>query len=636
MKKGLSGVMAIVVLIGYLFFSGVADAGTVSFAGYSMEINGTAAETGGVLRLTTAGGGQAGSAFIDTPFMLDAHSSFSTFFQFRISGGNGSGGADGLAFILHNSPAGIDALGATGGGLGYMGIPNSFAVEFDTWTNSGYSDPNSNHIGIDVSGSVTSLATYSAPPDLNSGSPLYAWIDYNGITHLLEVYISNTSVKPDSPVISQVIDIYSFVGSQAYAGFSAGTGGLANVHDIEDLSFTGPAACTPPPSGMVSWWRAEDNALDFIGANDGTLMNGATYAVGMVNEAFSFDGVNDYVQIGARPDLVMTNTLTVDAWIYPTGPGSSIHGGIIVNKEGEYEMARYPDGTIQWAFANTVPGWTWINTGYVAPQNQWTHIALVYDAGTVSTYANGNLVHTYIGAGSIGDVQPAENDFRIGGRQVGDQFFRGLIDEVEIFNRALSGNEIAAIFNAGPEGKCVPVLTVNLDMPTGGTVKGGGISCPALTCIEEYSPGTSVILTATAKNSYKFRGWSGCDVPLRNKCTMKMTEAKEVTANFTGIYNIAGKVVNQTGLPMPNVTVTLESVAGGGGLPPDFVVSEAIVADISRLVVTDIYGKYKFTQLPNGSYKVTPGDVGFTFTPPNQKVTILDANVPGVNFRLMY
>lgn len=117
---------------------------------------------------------------------------------------------------------------------------------------------------------------------------------------------------------------------------------------------------------------------------------------------------------------------------------------------------------------------------------------------------------------------------------------------------------------------------------------------------------------------------------------MLMTEDKNVTANFTGIYNIAGKVVNQNGLPMENVTVTLESVAGGGGQPNEVAPIEALAADINRLVVTDAYGKYKFTQLPNGNYKVTPGDIGFTFTPLNQKVTILDANVTGVNFRLVY
>ncbi|MBI5632847.1 MAG: carboxypeptidase regulatory-like domain-containing protein [Nitrospirae bacterium] len=190
-----------------------------------------------------------------------------------------------------------------------------------------------------------------------------------------------------------------------------------------------------------------------------------------------------------------------------------------------------------------------------------------------------------------------------------------------------------AINWAGGPGVAVQ-LTVNLDLPGGGTVKGGGINCPSVICSQSYNEGTKVTLTAAAKNSYKFRGWTGCDTPLRGKCTMLMTEGKEVTAKFTGIYSIAGRVVNQIGLPMANVTVTLESATPPP--PPDFAGSEAIAADISRLVVTDAYGKYKFIQLPNGSYKVTPGDIGFTFTPLNQKVTIFDGHRTGVNFRLVY
>ncbi|MCW5626351.1 MAG: hypothetical protein KIT73_16675, partial [Burkholderiales bacterium] len=126
----------------------------------------------------------------------------------------------------------------------------------------------------------------------------------------------------------------------------------------------------------------------------------------------------DVVNVGNRANLQMSETLTMEAWIKPTGPGGlPTEGGIIMNREGEYEVARFADGSIRWAFANTNPGWNWINTGYVAPTNEWTHIAVVYDRGLVQTYANGVLVHTFQGSGNIGDVAPAQNDFRIGGRQ---------------------------------------------------------------------------------------------------------------------------------------------------------------------------------------------------------------------------
>lgn len=75
-------------------------------------------------------------------------------------------------------------------------------------------------------------------------------------------------------------------------------------------------ACTPPPSGLVSWWDGDSvsgtTAFDIWDGNDGTLQNGATFAPGMVGEAFSFDGVNDYVNVPDNANLDL-NEFTVEA-----------------------------------------------------------------------------------------------------------------------------------------------------------------------------------------------------------------------------------------------------------------------------------------------------------------------------------
>lgn len=197
------------------------------------------------------------------------------------------------------------------------------------------------------------------------------------------------------------------------------------------------------PTDMT--YRANDGAAN---SND-ALINLRFYQGPIASPAgscFYFDGVDDYVQVGNRPALVMNNRFTIEAWIFPVGAGSGVGGvgGIIINKEGEYEIARFSDGSIQYALANANPGWNWINTGYVAPLFQWTHLALVYDNGQIRLYANGTLVHTRNGSGSIGDVDPAQNDFRIGGRQnaAANQYFHGLIDEVRVWNRVRTVKEI--------------------------------------------------------------------------------------------------------------------------------------------------------------------------------------------------
>ena len=130
---------------------------------------------------------------------------------------------------------------------------------------------------------------------------------------------------------------------------------------------------------------------------------------------------------------------------------------MIAGKEGEYVLARLPNGKIEWAFANSNPGWQLTDTGFVAPLNQWTHIAVTYDNGVIRTYANGNLVHTFNGSGAIGDANTGQNDFRIGGRQMQiiTHYFQGRLDEVRLYNLALTASEVSALVgtaNLGPIG----------------------------------------------------------------------------------------------------------------------------------------------------------------------------------------
>ena len=125
-----------------------------------------------------------------------------------------------------------------------------------------------------------------------------------------------------------------------------------------------------------------------------------------------------------------------------------------MNKEGEYEIGRFPDGTIQWAMGNSSPGWAWFNTGVVAPTNQWTHLVLVYSNSVACTYVNGTLAHAKTCTGNVGDAAPSQNDFRIGGRQGVAQLFQGSIDEVGVYSRVLTSNEIAGLYTLGSAGKC--------------------------------------------------------------------------------------------------------------------------------------------------------------------------------------
>src|SRR5207247_523750 len=79
--------------------------------------------------------------------------------------------------------------------------------------------------------------------------------------------------------------------------------------------------CANAPSNLVSWWQAEGNSNDFAGGNNGILRNGATFAAGKVGSAFSFDGVNDYVEVpnSANISFATNAPMSFELWAYRIG-----------------------------------------------------------------------------------------------------------------------------------------------------------------------------------------------------------------------------------------------------------------------------------------------------------------------------
>ncbi len=162
--------------------------------------------------------------------------------------------------------------------------------------------------------------------------------------------------------------------------------------------------------------------------------------------ALSFDGNDDYITMGNPAQLSFpTQSVTLQASVYPTGPGTPVGGGMIINKEGEYEIARWPDGSLRYAIALSGANWFWINTGINIPLNVWTQVTFQYnrDLNNISVYINGILSYSNPTFGNITDAEPSLDEFRVGGRQLENtQHFEGSIDEVRIWGRALSEVEI--------------------------------------------------------------------------------------------------------------------------------------------------------------------------------------------------
>ncbi|MGB7250555.1 MAG: PQQ-dependent sugar dehydrogenase, partial [Phormidesmis sp.] len=203
-----------------------------AFANFSdasgLRLNGSADVTAGVLQLTPAENWQNGSAFYNQAINIGPDTSLSTEFQFQLSDGDGIAGADGFTFMLQSDN--LTTLGAAGSGLGYDGISQSVAVEFDTYK---WKELNNNHVAVLKNGNKSKHLAIATPTlDLNGGDILNAWIDYDGATNLLEVFVSGSANKPGASLLSHNINLDAILSSTAYAGFSGGTGGLTNAQDI--------------------------------------------------------------------------------------------------------------------------------------------------------------------------------------------------------------------------------------------------------------------------------------------------------------------------------------------------------------------------------------------------------------------
>ena len=210
-----------------------------------------------------------------------------------------------------------------------------------------------------------------------------------------------------------------------------------------------PAACTPAPAGLVSWWPGGSNANDIIGNNHGTLMNGATFAAGKVGQAFCFDGVKDYVSVPHNAAFNFSNALTIEAWVKTATSGRYI----LTKNDDSFYLAIGPGSTTPNKlsfFLNHVSA-GWLQGTSDLTDDQWHHVAGTYDGANLKVFVDGNLENSVARSGNI---QTGTNSVFIGVRSLASNF-AGLLDEVSIYNRALSAAEIQAIYSAGSAGKCL-------------------------------------------------------------------------------------------------------------------------------------------------------------------------------------
>jgi hypothetical protein len=257
------------------------------------------------------------------------------------------------------------------------------------------------------------------------------------------------------------------------------------------IDYTGIANQRTAIPGLVAWYLMEGSTADVVGSHNPSATNAVTFVPGQVGRGAKFDGATSYIDIPDSPALDNTQ-FTLDAWVRPDGPGPNTDGwgsaiiqkllarptgdwigSVLLNWRAEDNRFILGRGDIR-SSSNVV-----FSTHTFAP-GHFYHVAATYDGTTAKLYVNGVL------EGQCVPTTPLTYDsspWTIGSgnanfRSIGyARTWNGVIDEAQIYNRALSASEIQAIYNAGqsqpaPTPGAVPTVAPSRVQSSGSAASG--------------------------------------------------------------------------------------------------------------------------------------------------------------------
>jgi subtilisin-like proprotein convertase family protein len=222
--------------------------------------------------------------------------------------------------------------------------------------------------------------------------------------------------------------------------------------------------------GIATWWRGEGNAVDAVSGANGTFNSPAAVAPGLIGQGFTFPGTSrGGINVPDVPALQLTRSLSIEGWVFvtnpPSGPGEIIFRGDVRGGLDPYFLdveprGGFPTGCLQFGIEDAFGGNTFIACG--TPIGNWAHLAATLEdsSGSMRIYTNGVLaVQTTTGVRPLGPLDPnSQPGVGIGNHSSQptapwDYPFRGRVDELSVYQRAISASEVKAIYNLRTAGK---------------------------------------------------------------------------------------------------------------------------------------------------------------------------------------
>lgn len=303
-------------------------------------------------------------------------------------------------------------------------------------------------------------------------------------------------------------------------------------------------------TGLVAAYGFDEGSGSTLGDSSGNnnvgVISGATFVPGFSGQALSFDGVNDLVTIADSNSLDLSTGLTIEAWVQPK---DLIGWSTVVLKERSGNALSYAlyasDNTSNppAGYVDSSPNQGSVRGASPLQLDVWSHLAVTYDAQFLKMYVNGILVNQ---SAVSGNLTTSSQPLRIGGNTVyADEYFRGLIDEVRIYNRPLSSAELLA----------------NMSVSVGGTVDSLAPTASITSPVNNSSvSGIATINVAAADNVAVGTVWLYLNGALLSTDSSAPYQTILDTRNLSnGSYTLAGQVLdirgNWASIPPVNFSV---------------------------------------------------------------------------------
>ena len=282
--------------------------------------------------------------------------------------------------------------------------------------------------------------------------------------------------------------IYRYVIRAADAASNLGP--YSNIVNVTTL------ATNPQLVAAYSFEEGTGTTLTDVSGNGntGTIVNATWTTTGKYGNALTFNGTSARVTVPDASSLDLTTGMTLEAWVKPSVVNTGWRDVIYKGNDIYYLEATSGNGGLPALSVKIGASSPNLYGASALTPNTWTHLAATYDGTILRLYVNGAQVSSLPQTGSI---TPSSSPLEIGGDSIYGQYFQGVIDEVRVYNVALTPTQIQADMNS-PTGGAFPFVSLNPTSIDFGSLDTGTTSSPQTTVLTNTGTVTLYQLAVSA------------------------------------------------------------------------------------------------------------------------------------------